>query len=112
MLANSNKADLEAMNLEPWEAFASETLYPSPGGLVKFSDFYVAYDEHCTIRNIEPAKSKTILQLIRNRSNKYTVGISSGKQMYIGNATMDPKAKTDGVPLKLNKNGRLVKCTT
>ena len=111
MLANENKADLEAMNQEPWEAFAADVLFSCPGQMVKFSEFYVAYVEHCTIKNLDPLKSKSLLQMVRNRSNKYTIGRGRNNQNYIGNMTMS-KDLAPGVPYVLGKNGRLVKCTT
>ena len=97
------------MNQEPWEAFAAEALYDCPGASVKFADFYEEYQTHCTCKNIEPIKLKSLLQLIRNRGDKYTVGIGKNKTMYIANVSLNPKTVPD-VPLKLNRKGRLVQC--
>jgi len=110
MLASADKADLESMNQEPWESFASDTLRPCDGQWVKFAEFYEVYLQHCTMNGLEHMGSRAMLQLIRNRSNKYMVGTGRNNQMYIGNVTMDPKAKPE-TPYELQKNKRLVKCT-
>jgi len=112
MLASRDKVELEAMNQKPWEAFAAETLHSCPGGLVKFTDFYEAYFKFCTLQNTTPEKNKALLQLLRNRSDKYVIGVGRGKQNYIANVSLDPSEKSCDAPYELNeKNGRLVKCT-
>lgn len=110
MLASQDKADLESMSQKPWEAFAEEVLIRCPGAVVKFSDFYSKYQQHCTLSNTPHEKSKALLQLLRNRGDKYVVGVGKGKQTYIANVTLD-KSESPTVALKLNDNGRLVKCT-
>lgn len=112
MLASRDKVELEAMNQKPWEAFAADTLHTCQGGLVKFSDFYEAYLKYCTLNNMLPEKNKSLLQLLRNRSDKYVIGIGKGKQNFIANVSMDPSELAGDAPYQLNeKNGRLVKCT-
>jgi hypothetical protein len=110
MLASQDKADLESMNQTPWESFAEEILIPCDGERVKFTDFYAKYQQHCTLSNIPHEKSKSLLQLLRNRGDKYVVGIGKGKQAYIANVTLDKNA-TPSVALKINDKGRLAKCT-
>jgi hypothetical protein len=111
MLKSADKADLEAMNQEPWEAFAAETLFPCAGETVKFSEFYDEYITYCTCNNIPPMKLKALAQLVRNRSDKYLMGHHRNKQVHIGNVTLDPMKTSSGLPLVLNEKGRLVKCT-
>lgn len=114
MLASSDKADLEAMNQKPWEAFASENLLRCDGNLVKFSDFYEGYLKHCTLNNLNPETNKTLLQLMRNRSDKYVVGIGPGKSNYIANVRLreDITAVASMSYILNEKSGRLQKCTT
>ncbi len=111
MLASQDKYDLESMNQEPWEAFAAETLYRCEGREVKFADFYDAYVTDCTINHRPIEKLKALLQLMRNRGDKYTIGIGKNKTMFIANVSVDPKIYPLGVKLILNKKGRLVQCT-
>ena len=111
MLASQNKTDLESMNQEPWEAFASEVLFPCDGSEVKFADFYEKYLTDCVLNNRSPEKHKTLLQLIRNRGDKYAVGLGKNKTIFIGNVSLDPKAVPTNPKLRLNKKGRLVQCT-
>lgn len=114
MLGSRDKEDLEAMNQRPWEAFATDELVRCDGNLLKFTDFYEAYLKFCTLNNKQPESNKALLQLMRNRSDKYIIGYGPGKSNYIANF----KLRTDetaqpGVPYILNeKNGRLVKCIT
>lgn len=114
MLASKDKADLESMNQKPWESFASETLLKCSGNLVKFSDFYESYFAHCTMNNIPPETNKGLLQLMRNRSDKYEIGIGAGKCNYIANRRMkdDDKAVSSSPYVLNEKNGRLVRCAT
>ena len=112
MLASRDKVELEAMNQKPWEAFAADTLRPCQGALVKFTDFYAEYVKFCTLNNMNPEKNKSLLQLLRNRSDKYVIGVGKGKQNYIANVSLDPEETPGDAPYQLNeKNGRLVKCT-
>lgn len=114
MLASKDKEDLEAMNQKPWESFAAENLEKCNGNLVKFTDFYEKYMSFCVQNNKQPESNKALLQLMRNRSDKYVIGYGPGKSNYIANFALkssDEPAKP-GVPYRLNeKNGRLVKCT-
>lgn len=106
MIASEHKKDLEEMSQTPFESFAEETLRPCDGQSVKFTDFYERYLIFCTSKSIEPNKRNFIIQLLRNRADKYLLGIGRGKQMSIANVTMDsriqPKKK-----LKLTDKGRL-----
>lgn len=114
MLASRDKEDLEAMNQRPWEAFASEELVKCDGNLIKFTDFYEAYLKYSTLNNKQPEPLKALLQLMRNRSDKYAIGYGPNKCNYIANFKMrtDDKAQPS-VPYMLNeKTGRLVKCPT
>jgi hypothetical protein len=118
MLKNKDKADLETMNQEPWEECAEEHLCRMPGHVVKFSDFYKIYKEHCnSLVGVEPVKSRALLQMVRNRSGKFILG-TQNNQMCIGNmalsAVVQEKPERFMKPKKpytLNKGGGLVKCT-
>lgn len=110
MLASQDKADLESMSQKPWESFTEEFLLPCPGECVKFSEFYSKYQQHCILQNMPHEKSKALLQLVRNRSDKYTVGVGKGKQTYIANVSLDKNA-IPATALRVNDKGRLVKCT-
>lgn len=113
MLASKDKVELESMNQKPWEAFASDALVSCPGNLIKMADFYKEYVKHCQLRNLVPEKPKTFLQLLRNRGDKFVIGVGPGKQNYLANVRLidDDKAKASTM-FELNEDtGRLVKCT-
>jgi hypothetical protein len=107
MLATQHKKDLEEMHQTPFETFASENLYSCNGQTVKFADFYAKYREFCALRNAEPEKKSHVLQMLRNRADKWTIGVRGGKQYHIANVSMDPSEKAKKA-LKLNDKGRLV----
>ena len=107
MIASEHKLDLEAMHQTPFEVFCNDTLIACPGQKVKVSDFYDRYVTYCTEKNSEAERKSHVLQLLRNRADKYLVGISTGKQIYIGNVSMENNCKPKK-PLKLNEAGRLV----
>lgn len=112
MLASRDKEDLESMNQTPWEAFATDELVPCGGNLLKFTDFYEAYLKFCTLNNKQPESLKALLQLMRNRSDKYAIGYGPNKCNYIANFRMrtDYKATASVAYILNEKNGRLVKC--
>ena len=113
MLVNQDKRALEAMNQLPWEAFASDTLVRCDGNLVKFTDFYEQYFGYCQRNNKQPESNKALLQLMRNRSDKYVIGFGPGKSNYIANFKLsDDKSAKPGAAYHLKEStGRLVKCT-
>ena len=106
MLATEHKRDLEEMHQTPFETFATEKLYPCEGATVKFSDFYLKYKEFCTMKNTEPERKTHVMQLLRNRGDKYIVGIGKGKQNYIANVSLSLHTKPSR-GLKTNSKGRL-----
>jgi hypothetical protein len=107
MLASEHKRDLEEMHQTPFESFTNEVLIPCEGQSVKFSDFYAKYKEFCAARSEEPAKKSHVIQLIRNRADKWVLGYGTGKQNRIANMTMDRNAKPKK-KLVLNEKGRLI----
>ena len=112
MLANQDKTDLESMNQTQWEDFASENLIPCDGASVKFSEFHQKYKSFCVTNNIPFEKSKSLLQLLRNRGDKYVVGSGKGKQTYIANFTLNKdEIPNAAAKMILTESGRLVKCT-
>ena len=106
MLATEHKHALEEMHQTPFESFCSDFLHPCPGQWVKFTDLYKEYEKYCTLKSIDPERKNHILQLLRNRGDKYLIGIGTGKQNYIANFTLDLK-KRPKAPLVLNDKGRL-----
>lgn len=110
MLSSADKAALESMNQLPWESFAAEAMHSCEGGKVKFTEFYEKYYQHCISNAKAPKKSRAILQLIRNRSDKYQVGLGPGKQMYIANVSLSPDEAPRGKRFEIH-SGRLVRCT-
>jgi len=107
MIATQHKKDLERMNQTPFEAFCEDVLYPRSGHLVKVSDFYSRYQTYCTEKNSEAERKSHVLQMLRNRTDKYLVGIGTGKQIYIANMSLSSDAKSKKL-LCLNDKGRLV----
>lgn len=107
MLATQHKRDLEEMYQTPFETFATESLHECDGHSVKFADFYAKYKEYCTLKNSEPEKKTHVLQMLRNRADKWTIGIRRGKQYHIANVTMSVSARPKKA-LKVNDKGRLV----
>lgn len=113
MLMSAYKQALEEMNQKPWEAFATDYLKPCPGGLVKISDFYNEYVKYCQLNGVHSEKYKSFVQLLRNRGDKYLIGMGKGNQNYIANVSFinDNDTKPSS-PYSVNqKTGRLVKCT-
>lgn len=106
MLATEHKRDLEEMSQTPFESFSSERLIPCDGQSVKFADFYDRYQTYCTENSFELEKKTHVLQLLRNRGDKWVIGIRGGKQIHIANVTMDPAARPKP-RLTLNDKGRL-----
>lgn len=107
MLATEHKHALEEMNQTPFESFCVDHLIICEGHSVKFQDFYRKYSEYCNLRSNEPERKNHILQLLRNRGDKYLIGIGPGKQNHIANCTLDPGKKPKS-RLILNPKGRLV----
>ena len=107
MLATEHKHALEEMNQTPFESFCADNLIECDGHTVKFTTFYERYVEYCTLKSTDAERKNHVLQLIRNRGDKYIIGIGTGKQNHIANYTMDPKKKPKK-RLRLNEKGRLV----
>jgi hypothetical protein len=107
MLASEHKLALEEMHQTPFEEFCSLSLRACSGHKILFKDFYERYEKFCAEKNQEAEKRTQVLQLLRNRSDKYVIGISTGKQNYLGNVTFNPKAKPKA-KLTVNEKGRLV----
>lgn len=90
MIATQHKHDLEEMHQTVFETFANESLIPCDGCAVKVSDFYEKYRAYCQIRNAEPERKTHVIQLLRNRGDKWEVGVYRNKQIYIANVTFNP----------------------
>ncbi len=107
MIASQHKLDLESMHQTPFESFCEQTLHPAPGHTVKFSDFYAKYQTWCTEKNSEAERKSHVLQILRNRGDKWKVGIGSGKQNHIANVSL-LQNQSPKKPYGLNTRGRLV----
>lgn len=108
MIATQHKRDLESMSQTPFEVFCEENLYPCEGHTVKITDFYAKYRTYCTEKNTEPERRTHVIQMLRNRTDKYLIGVGNGKQTYIANVSMESNLKPKR-PYKLNDKGRLAR---
>ena len=104
-LKTATKTLMERRAMSPLMAFANEKLHTCAGHKIEFPDFAKEYKSYCQARGTNPDADFVVLQEIMLRSDKFKLGVRSGKS-YLLNCTFDEKAKPKAHPLEPNSDGR------
>ena len=104
-LQTRTKELMERRAMSDLMAFRKEAMYDCAGHKIELTSFLKSFAAYCDSINKAPDREFLVIQEIILRSDRFQLGVRSGKQ-YLVNVTLDKNAKPKDKPIELDKDGR------